>query len=188
MDRLLLLTGSDRSAELLRSLIDASAEYDVTVEKSADKALELLKTGGFDAVIVNAAPTGESCAAAFSAAALGKCPVILLVGEETADILAQECARAGVFTVTKPISLRAFSRGLRLAREARGRLDELRSGGGGQKNSADETKLIDRAKCVLIQYLGMSEAMAHRYIEKQAMDTGSRRVKIAENILRTYEP
>ncbi|MBO5438043.1 MAG: ANTAR domain-containing protein, partial [Thermoguttaceae bacterium] len=28
----------------------------------------------------------------------------------------------------------------------------------------------DRAKCVLIEYLNMTEADAHRYIEKQAMD------------------
>ena len=47
--------------------------------------------------------------------------------------------------------------------------------------------MIDRAKCILIQYLNMTEAEAHRYIEKQAMDMRSTKRVIAEGILRTYE-
>ena len=48
-------------------------------------------------------------------------------------------------------------------------------------------RLIDRAKCVLIQYLTMTEPQAHRYIEKQAMDTRTTRREVAQQILRTYE-
>jgi response regulator NasT len=48
-------------------------------------------------------------------------------------------------------------------------------------------RLVDRAKCVLIQYLNMTEPQAHRYIEKQAMDLRQSRVATAENILKTYE-
>ena len=51
----------------------------------------------------------------------------------------------------------------------------------------EEIRLVDRAKCALIQYLGMSEATAHRYIEKQAMDLRKTKVQIAEGILKTYE-
>lgn len=32
-----------------------------------------------------------------------------------------------------------------------------------------EIRLVDRAKCALIQYADMTEPQAHRYIEKQAM-------------------
>ena len=46
---------------------------------------------------------------------------------------------------------------------------------------------MDRAKCVLIQYLNMTETQAHRYIEKQAMDLRTTRRQIAEGILKTYE-
>ena len=47
--------------------------------------------------------------------------------------------------------------------------------------------MIDRDKCILIQYLNMTESEAHRYIEKQAMDMRTTRKTIAEGILRTYE-
>ena len=37
------------------------------------------------------------------------------------------------------------------------------------------------------QYLNMSEAEAHRYIEKQAMDMRMTKKQVAESILKTYE-
>ena len=51
----------------------------------------------------------------------------------------------------------------------------------------EEIRLVDRAKCCLIQYLNMTEAQAHRHIEKQAMDTRRTRREVAEGILQTYE-
>lgn len=55
------------------------------------------------------------------------------------------------------------------------------------KKSADEIRLIERAKEVLIEYLKMTEAQAHRYIEKQAMDMRITRREVAESIIKTYE-
>ncbi len=55
------------------------------------------------------------------------------------------------------------------------------------QNKLEETRLVNRAKCVLIQYLNMTEQQAHRYIEKQSMDLRQSRVVTAESILKTYE-
>ena len=51
----------------------------------------------------------------------------------------------------------------------------------------DEIRLVDRAKCALIQYLSMTEAQAHRYIEKQAMDRRTTRGRVAQSIIEIYE-
>ena len=51
----------------------------------------------------------------------------------------------------------------------------------------DALRSIDRAKCLLMQYLGMTEAQAHRYIEKQAMNLRVSKKVIAEHILKTYD-
>ena len=40
------------------------------------------------------------------------------------------------------------------------------------KKKLEELRLVDRAKCMLIAYEGMSETQAHRHIEKQAMTHG----------------
>lgn len=51
----------------------------------------------------------------------------------------------------------------------------------------DDLKLVDRAKCALIQYLNMTEADAHRFIEKQAMNKRVSKRDVALEILKTYE-
>ena len=55
------------------------------------------------------------------------------------------------------------------------------------KQKIDDMRIIDRAKCLLISCLSMSEQEAHRYIEKQAMDMRETKRAIAEGILKTYE-
>ena len=52
---------------------------------------------------------------------------------------------------------------------------------------AEEIKLVNRAKSCLMQYLKFSEPQAHRYIEKQAMDTRRTRKDVAKHILSIYE-
>ena len=46
---------------------------------------------------------------------------------------------------------------------------------------------MNRAKWLLIECLNMTEAEAHRYIEKQAMDLRISRREAAENIIKTYK-
>ena len=57
-----------------------------------------------------------------------------------------------------------------------------------EQELTDEQRLIARAKRMLMLYLNMSEPMAHRYIEKRAMDMRVTKKEIARNILKTYEP
>lgn len=50
-----------------------------------------------------------------------------------------------------------------------------------------EIKLVNRAKCVLIEYLRISEKEAHRQIQKRAMDQRITLTEVAMDILKTYE-
>ena len=70
---------------------------------------------------------------------------------------------------------------------ARNRIVGLQSENVRLQSKIEEIRLVDRAKCALIQYLNMTEPQAHRYIEKQAMDMRTTRREIAQNILKTYE-
>ena len=55
------------------------------------------------------------------------------------------------------------------------------------REKIEELRIVERAKCVLIEHLSFSEEQAHRYIEKQAMDRRMTRRSVAEGILNTYE-
>ena len=50
----------------------------------------------------------------------------------------------------------------------------------------EQIRLVNRAKLLLMQCLGMTETDAHRYIEKQAMNLRLSKSQVAQNIIRTY--
>ena len=51
----------------------------------------------------------------------------------------------------------------------------------------EDLKIISRAKLLLIINKDITEQEAHKYIEKQAMDTRLARVEVAKEIIRKYE-
>ena len=89
--------------------------------------------------------------------------------------------------MARPLGKKSLRSALRFALIARDRLAHIRADNAQLRGELQETRLVDRAKCILIQYLNMSETQAHRYIEKQAMDMRISRLNVAENILKTYE-
>ena len=55
------------------------------------------------------------------------------------------------------------------------------------KEKIEEIRIVNRAKCLLIEQLKMTEPEAHRYIEREAMDSRRTRREVAQAILRMYE-
>lgn len=49
----------------------------------------------------------------------------------------------------------------------------------------DEIRLVNRAKLLLMQNKNMTEQEAHRYIEKEAMDTGAKKTAVSSLIVST---
>ena len=82
----------------------------------------------------------------------------------------------------------SLANGLNEPRMSRRRMLGLRDENVQLQKKIEEIRLVDRAKCVLIQVLSMTEPQAHRYLEKEAMDRRVTRREVAEQVLRTYEP
>lgn len=67
------------------------------------------------------------------------------------------------------------------------RLRSSRQRASSLQRKLDDTRLVNRAKLLLMTRLKMSEAEAHRYIEKTAMDSSQRLGDVAMGIIRTYD-
>jgi len=76
---------------------------------------------------------------------------------------------------------------LKLAIDSQIILQEMQKENGELRRKIDDIRIIDRAKCILISRLNLSEEEVHRAIEKQAMDMRTSKRAIAEDILKTYE-
>ena len=122
-----------------------------------------------------------------STAALGAAGVVLLVKAEMADEVAARVEDAGVFVVPKPLNRALLFGAVKLAQAANRRIMGLQRQNNILQQKIDDIRLVDRAKCALIQYRLLTEPEAHKYIEREAMDSRRTRREVAQAILRMYE-
>lgn len=113
--------------------------------------------------------------------------VIAVVKNEQESEMRQHLEPFGIFVLGRPFPHSSFHQALYDAASAYARMQTVAA-----ENQRLQTKLLDlriinRAKWVLIQYLGMTEEQAHKYIEQQAMNLRIAKRTAAENILKTYE-
>ncbi len=189
MESVLIVSGGEKGCQLLESLLRQCSFAVTAVARSGCDARRLLLETGFDLVVINAPlgdEFGDELAVLAAEQELGA-GVILIVKAEIADSVAARVEEDGVFVMEKPLSRPLFFQAVKLLEAAYRRMAGLRRRNGKLQNQIEEMRLVDRAKCALIQYLNMTEAQAHRYVEKQAMDLRKSKTEVAEGILRTYE-
>ena len=135
--------------------------------------LLVLYTKGHEAVLDYAVKAAEKTAVSVT---------VLFDGPVSRTVI-DKCAASGLITA----HISHIGIVLPAAVAARRRLSAFESRTDSLQRKLDDTKLINRAKLILMTRLKMSEQEAHRYIEKTAMDTSQKRREVAESILRIYE-
>lgn len=163
----------------------AASEYGEV--STAEGGAELLAQKAYDLVFVNtplpdsfgldlAVTASKSCRGLIIAAAAKNCPAI---EAKLGDLNA--------FILPRPFTKQTLSQTIRYVLLAVRSEEELYTENTRLEQQLKDVKLIDRAKCVLVEYLRISEADAHRQIQKRAMDMHVTRADIARDILKTYE-
>lgn len=112
---------------------------------------------------------------------------VLLVKSDIYDETYSKVLEHGVLTLRKPTSTTIMNQALDWMRAISKRLGKLEKKTLTLEEKMSEIRIVNRAKWALIESCKMTEADAHRYIEKQAMDRCVTRRKIAEGILQTYK-
>jgi response regulator NasT len=109
--------------------------------------------------------------------------VILLAKTGTAEQISQKMQDYGVLVLGKPFSAAQFRQSVQIAASCYRRLASLLEENARLLDKIAQLRLVDRAKCYLIEKKGLSESDAHRMIEKNAMDTRRSRGEVAQEIL-----
>lgn len=185
---ILIVSSTEKSASAIAGLLARYRNHQITIDKTGNEVRRRLSTFAYDLVIINTPLSDEfGMELALDLTQETTASIVLLVKNEEFGQVFDEVAAEGVLTVAKPISPSVFEQAVYLAVATRGRLVHYEKENSRLKQKLEEAQVIGRAKCALIAWKGMSEAQAHRYIEKQAMDTRSTRKVVAEIILKTYE-
>jgi len=183
-----LIVSSTKKEEafFIQVLNDASITH-ITSLESAGGARTLLLDQDFNLVIVDAPlpdESGEKLSRYIASKDLAQ--VILVVKAEHFDEISALCEDDGVLTISKPLEAAVFRTALSLIKSTTSRIKRIQAENAQLKQKIEDIRIIDRAKCLLISYLNLSEQESHRFIEKQAMDLRSSRRAVAEGILKTY--
>ena len=92
----------------------------------------------------------------------------------------------GIITVSTPFDQFYFYSSIKTAIAVQYKVQILSSQTTKLKVKMEEIRLVNRAKMLLMQNLKMTEQEAHRYIEKEAMDRGMKKIAVSEEVIKTY--
>lgn len=179
----LVVAGS--RAEALTALTE-QAGLSVTPTDSAAEAARLVSETDFDSVIISA-PLAEGSAVQLaeyvsrtaSAAVMLLAPKGVVLPESVAALQGK-----GVFVLETPLKKEIFLAVLQAATAGAGRFKREKAA---LNFKLDEARAVSRAKALLMSQLNMSEAEAHRFIEREAMNGRVTKAEIAARILRIYQ-
>lgn len=188
MDSILIVSSSKKGIDFFTDVLSQNSYGEIVTVKNGGEARRLLIERDFDLCIINAPlidEFGDEFANNIVSTGIGQ--AILIVKSDIYDEVSEKVEAFGVITIAKPMNRTIFWSALKLVNATYNKMYKLKRENNKLLQKIEDIRMIDRAKCILIQYLNMTESEAHRYIEKQAMDMRSTKRVIAEGILRTYE-
>ncbi|HPU45090.1 MAG: ANTAR domain-containing protein [Clostridiaceae bacterium] len=188
MDSALIVSYSEKTADSLAQILAEASVSRITTLSNAAQARRALIDNDFDLCIVNA-PLPDESGESFAryVAETGVCEVILMVKAEHYDEVASRVEDCGVVTISKPVNKAMLWNAIKLTAAIHNKVKAIHNENKKLIQKIEDIRIIDRAKCLLISQLSLSEPEAHRYIEKQAMDMRMTRRQVAEAILKIYE-
>lgn len=184
----LVVSSSEKFNDTLKPLLTAASATDVRFADSIAKAKRIVLEKQYDFVIINS-PLPDDTGTKFAIDLSSNKSTVCLVfarAEVYPDIRAKVISH-GVFTLQKPTSSPAVASALDFMTAARERLRSSEKKAVSIEEKMEEIRLVNRAKWLLIDNLKMTEPDAHRYIEKQAMDSCVSKRQIATEIINTYK-
>ncbi len=188
MQNVLIVSLSEKSIKFFADILREASFSRINSATSCAEASRKMLEMNYDLVVVNGPLRDESGEGfACSVANRRESQVIFVVKSDFYDETCAKVEESGVFCVAKPMNKVIFWSSLKFVRSAHKQLLRVQSENAKLKSRIEDIKIIDRAKCLLISYMSISEEEAHRYIEKQAMDMRTSRRKIAEKVLKTYD-
>lgn len=188
METALIVSSTDAGVKALFGLMGDLRLHDIQFAMNGGEARRRLAGQQYDLAVVNTPLRDEfgsdlACHIAETTAA----GVVLLVKAEHVAEISAKVEPSGVFVLEKPISRSMFQYTMRMMSAMERRLAILKRENVRLQNKIEETRMVNRAKLVLMECLKMSEENAHYYIEHQAMNMRCTKMEIAQSIIRTYK-
>lgn len=114
-------------------------------------------------------------------------PVIVLTNEYQLQYFNRLNQEANFVPIIKPINKNQLLNTIQILIKTNRNIQQLEKEVTKLKKSKDDKLVINKAKQLLMKNMNLTEEEAHRRIQKQSMDKGISKMKIAEAIILMYE-
>lgn len=187
MERALIVCDNDKGTSFYKSFLKENGFIDMMCEASLVTAKRTIQDYDFDICLINLPIGGtNSLEHVIDIAEKNVCQIMLFVKAEYYDEITDKVADYGIITVSKPINKQLFYQSLRHAMAAQRRIGMAQRQNMKLEKKLEELKTISRAKLLLIVNEGMTEEGAHKFLEKEAMDSRISRYQMALEIIQKY--
>ena len=188
MGRALIVSAGASSNEYIAARLTEMGYSRPVIIPSGAEARRRMAESDFELIVVNSPlPDEFGHEVCINAVEKTDAGVVFLAKAAQAEQLLGPLSEQGVLLLSKPFSTALFVQAMHMAAAGNHRLQRARQENARLQEKIAQVRLVSRAKCCLVEHEHMTEAEAHRYIEKQAMDTRRDRTEIAQEVLENYE-
>ena len=135
------------------------------------------------AVIAVGLPDGDGIDAAAEVERRYPCPVVVLTSHADPDVIARARRAGAMAYLVKPLRQEELAPAVELAIARFAELARAGREAAALRRALEDRKTIERAKGLLMDRLGLTEATAFRLLQKSAMDRRTPIVALAERVL-----
>lgn len=189
MPESVLLVSSAKGQQALGPLLQAvmRPRPRISNAEGGAEARRLLLAQDWDTVIINA-PLLDENGPDLALLAMRQCQAsVLLLLKADALGLQPQLEAEGVLVLPKPLNRAALEQTLGMLRVANLRQRQLLAENRRLRQRLEEERLIGRAKCLLAVNCQLSEAEAHAWLERTAMNRRETKRGVAEAVIRKYK-
>ncbi len=187
MESVLIVCNDEKYTSYFKFLLGSLNITNIVNLKTAKECRDIINNNHFDLVIINSPLIDEfGKNLAIETKDKTTSEVIITLDNESFEKLNIDLIKNNIHCISKPFNRKIILEKLQTLCISISTIKRLSLENKDLKFKIEEIKKIDRAKCLLISYLGMNEKQAHKYIEKQSMDFRVTKTEIAEKILKTY--
>ena len=188
--RTLILSGSEKGLDVLTDFLKKCGFQSISVLTSGSEARRHLSQTNleYELILINTPLKDEfGHQLALKLAKTTCAGVLLICKNEIAEEMTNKTIDYGIFVTSKPLNKTALHQAIRLSAAMNARMLLMKQDYKKLQNKLEELRLVCRAKCVLVETKHYTEAEAHRWLEKEAMDSRRTRRDVALDILETYQ-
>jgi AmiR/NasT family two-component response regulator len=187
--RIVVIDDHVPSRTLVRAAVAEAGGAVVAEADTAGSGVELVAQEQPDAAVIAVGlPDGDGIDAAAEIERRCPCPVVVLTSHADRDVI-ERARRAGAMAyLVKPLRVEELAPAVELAIARFAELERAGREAATLRRALEDRKVIERAKGLLMDQLGLTEAVAFRLLQKTAIDRRVPIVALAERLIAGKDP